>query len=89
MSANLRQDIEPIQVNGTLSTVCSGSGVGISSAEKLYTQQHQDLRARDAFPLGKEAERTGTREDLTSLTALSTCPLKMAFFCNAEQGVKQ
>lgn len=38
MSANLRQDVEPVQVNGTLSTVHSGSGVGIFSAEEPYTQ---------------------------------------------------
>lgn len=89
MSANLRQDTEPVQVNGTLSTVCLGSGVGICSAEKPYTQQHQDLQAHNAFPLGKEAERPGTWENPASVTALHTCPLKMAFFCYAEQGVKQ
>lgn len=38
MSANLRQDVEPVQVNGTLSTVCLGSGVSIFSAEKPYAQ---------------------------------------------------
>lgn len=30
VSANLRQDVEPVEVNGPLSTVCWGSGVRIS-----------------------------------------------------------
>lgn len=49
--------------------ICSGSDPG---------QQHRDVWARNAFPLGKGAERSGTQEDPISLIALSTCPLKMA-----------
>lgn len=49
-------------------------------------QQHQDLEDHDTFPLGKEAERPGTWEKPPSLTALSTCPLKMAPFYYADLG---
>lgn len=34
VSANLRQDVEPVEVNGPLSTVCWGSGVSIFSTGK-------------------------------------------------------
>ena len=78
MCANLRQDVEPVQVKGTLSTVRSGSGVGIFSAEKPCTRSQRlvsSLRAGDAFPCGREAEGPGTRGHPAARTALSTCPL--------------
>lgn len=91
MSANLKQDIEPVRVNGTLHGALGLWGQRFQCRETIRSgsdpgRQHRDLRAYDAFPLGKEAERAGTQEDPASLTALSTCPLKMAPFCYAERG---
>lgn len=38
VSANLRQDVEPVEVNGPLSTVCWGSGVTVFSTAKPHSQ---------------------------------------------------
>lgn len=94
VSANLRQDVEPVEVNGPLSTVCWGSGVSIFSTGKPDGQGQTlvsswVLQAHSAFLLGKEAERAGMWAYPRSLTALSTSPLKVAPFCYAEWGAKR
>lgn len=88
MSANLRQDAERVEVNGTL-----------HGALRLWGRCFQcrctwrPTLVTASGPAGSRClslwDKAGRQEDPASLTALSTCPLKLAPLCHTEQGAKQ
>lgn len=74
-----------------LSMVCSGSGVGVSRADKPRVWGPTLVTVLG--PAGSQClsiwDKAGRQEDPASPTALSNCPLTMAPLCHTEQTAKQ